>query len=559
MSLRSLLWILIGSLPFAAAAADDDAPPAYVPKAMFCADGGSTLCPTVPSFIVPDPALHTGLGYPGLSNDVTSAQDDVQSPFDNMAWQMFVALNWRAGQGPGDPKTALAGGGPAVWQTWSRPEDVFGGPAGNCPNPDDLPRFNLIAKSAAQTGRDDEFLQATGQPLIDVDGNWALFERRLNDVEKHYVVGNGLDSLAGQQVFALNGNSVAFPAGDMSKTDGAVGAIEIKASWRIIRDRDKARYFHQRALIDVEGRYVADGKPLCATVTLGLTGLHIIQNNGTDGSLRPEFIWASFEHVGNVPLATAACDPTDSNCYKTIASSAASPNICPADGVTGSYAFFNAGCKGIVSNAPPTLAAGQTDFLWNRSPPYAGQYVTRQGQTLCGTQATRCWKVYKLTEALNRQWRGQLSALGSVFGNYFLIGTNWGGNVEPDGTQLANGSVPAFLGNSTMETYIQSDPVNGNCVNCHSNATLAYQQATSDPKQPKTFPADFSFLLGLAEKTCTDVNAGPIWNNAQAPGICGPLCTKFALGWNGQWTTTVPGTRSVCGCCLPDPGTSRAN
>jgi hypothetical protein len=42
-----------------------------------------------------------------------------------------------------------------------------------------------------------------------------------------------------------------------------------------------------------------------------------------------------------------------------------------------------------------------------------------------------------------------------------------------------------------------------------------------------------------------DVNAGPIWNNADAQTKCPTVCTSLA--WNGQWTTTVPGRMSVCG------------
>jgi hypothetical protein len=523
----------------------------YVPPAMYCANGAANLCPVIPSFIVPDPMLDVGVGYQGLSNDVTSAANDVQSPFDNMAWQMFVALNWKASQSGGDPRSGLAGNAPVVWQTYTRPEDVFGGPAPSCPNPGNLPRFSLIAKSDGQDSSNDEFLQATGQPLIDVNGNWTLFERRMNDVEKKYIFGNRLDSLAGQQAFVLSGKTVAFPIGDMTTTAGQVGAIEVKASWRIVSDAEKSGYFAIQALLDVEGGYVSDGKPLCATVTLGLTGLHIIQNNGEKGDLKPDFIWATFEHQKNVPLATAACDPVDTLCYKNIQSSKVSPNICPANGVTGSYSFFNAACTNVVSNAPPVKKSGQTDFIWNRQPPYAGQYTTQQGSVLCGTQATRCWKVYKLTDQLNAQWRAKLGAIQSVFANYQLIGTNWGGNVEPTPGTLANGAVPAFLGNSSLETYIQASPTVGNCTGCHSNATLAYEQQTSDPKKPKTFPADFSFLLGLAQKTCADVDAGPIWNNQQAGQVCPGVCSKVALQWNGQWTTTQQGVMSVCGCCLP--------
>ena len=518
----------------------------YTPAPVYCADNGSTLCKLVPSFIGPDPALASSVGYDGLSNDVTSPANDVQTPFDNMAWQMFVALNWAAGGGE-DAKAGLAGAGPVVWQTWARPEDVFGSPAPSCANPDNLPRFDLIAKSDAQHF-DEEFLQATGQPLIDVNGNWTLFERRLNDVEKDYILSNGLDSLAGQQVFASAGKQVEFPIGAMGQPPtGAPGAIEIKAAWRIIDDSQRADFFSQRALLDVEGAYVSDGKPLCQEVTLGLVGLHLIQNNGPQGNLRPQFIWASFEHEDNAPFAAKACDATDNGCYTRIAG-----NDCPAAADQGgTFSFWNAACAAAGVNQPPVLKTGQKEYLWQRTAPYAGGYTTRQGDTQCGTQVAHCWQVYGLTQQLNTAWRAQLAALGSVFTNYYLIGTNWGGNIEPRSSPVVNGSVPAFLANGTMETYIQADPANGNCVDCHKNATLAYEKPASGTQPATTYDADFSFLLGLATNTCTDVQAGPIWNNGAAGTICPKICGTPGLQWNGQWTTTQPGVMSVCGCCLP--------
>lgn len=538
--MRRLATLL--AVGFATAASAADPAPTYTPQPVYCADGSGKLCSVVPSFLGPDPAIEKkSFGYQGLSNDVASFDEDVQSPFDNMAWQMFVALNWSA-NGGSDPKQGLAGDAPAVWQAWSRPEDVFGGDVASCANPDNLPRFDLIAKSGDQS-RDEEFQQATGQPLIDVDGNWTLFERRLNDIEKNYIVGNGLDSLAGQQIFVEAGKTVALPVGDMTKPNGALGAIEIKAAWRIIEDSEKGDYFSQRALLDIEGEYVADGKPLCQEVTLGLVGLHLIQNNGEFGNLLPQFVWASFEHEDNAPFAAQACDATDPNCYKTIAK-----NQCPvAEGESGTWSYWNAACRAAGVNQPPTPKLGQKAYLWDRTQPYAGHYTTKQGDALCGTQVSHCWQVYKLTQQLNTAWRAQLAAAGSVFQHYYLIGTNWGGNVEPDGVQLVNGSVPAFMGNGALETYIQADPKIGNCVDCHKGATLAW--TGPDPKHPKNYDADFSFLLGLATKTCADVDAGPIWNNGEAPAACAKACGAVELKWNGQWTTTQPGVMSVCGCC----------
>ena len=45
-----------------------------------------------------------------------------------------------------------------------------------------------------------------------------------------------------------------------------------------------------------------------------------------------------------------------------------------------------------------------------------------------------------------------------------------------------------------------------------------------------------------------DADAGPIWNNDEAPSKCPTTCSAYAATWNGQWKTTVPGQMSVCGC-----------
>jgi hypothetical protein len=42
------------------------------------------------------------------------------------------------------------------------------------------------------------------------------------------------------------------------------------------------------------------------------------------------------------------------------------------------------------------------------------------------------------------------------------------------------------------------------------------------------------------------LEAGPIWNQGEAKGKCDAAAGK--VKWNGQWTTTVPGKMSVCGC-----------
>ena len=78
----------------------------YVPQPVFCVKGTNALCSVLPAYIGPDPRLKNVAGYDGLYGPPpTPASGDVQTPFDNMAWQMFVALNWAA-NAPNQPAAA---------------------------------------------------------------------------------------------------------------------------------------------------------------------------------------------------------------------------------------------------------------------------------------------------------------------------------------------------------------------------------------------------------------------------------------------------------------------
>lgn len=67
--------------------------------------------------------------------------------------------------------------------------------------------------------------------------------------------------------------------------------------------------------------------------------------------------------------------------------------------------------------------------------------------------------------------------------------------------------------------------------------------------QVATGAAVFVSLSGSA--LAVDVNAGPIWNQGDAQGKCPSVCSNAKMTWNGNWTTTVPGQMSVCGCNPP--------
>jgi FtsP/CotA-like multicopper oxidase with cupredoxin domain len=59
--------------------------------------------------------------------------------------------------------------------------------------------------------------------------------------------------------------------------------------------------------------------------------------------------------------------------------------------------------------------------------------------------------------------------------------------------------------------------------------------------------------IALPVPATTDRQAGPIWNNNDAQAKCQRACNATNSTWNGQWTTTIPGRMSVCGCQLKNP------
>jgi hypothetical protein len=117
--------------------------------------------------------------------------------------------------------------------------------------------------------------------------------------------------------------------------------------------------------------------------------------------------------------------------------------------------------------------------LWAAKPPYA---VNAWGDTMPRSQLVRCWKVFEGTAQTNEEWHAELK--GSVWANYFLVGTQWIGN--GGGDPFGVGEVPRFLSNLTMESFIQDKAI-GSCLGCHSTAR-------SDAGQI----ANFTFMLAPA-------------------------------------------------------------
>ena len=435
---------------------------------------------------------------PGYSQ-LAAAQ---QRPFDNFSWQSFVALNWPADKDgkPLPDSITTHPEAPRVWEFYKTPFEVF-----------DSGRIHPLGQNEPAKGRRifrmmstrsnldelaklpvDSFLEATGQPLIDRNLNFVLYDIVLNEVESEYIKNNGLQTKAGQQKFKDMGKKVSFPLGfykdPMKLTGGSVGAIEIKTSWRMLDPKkdDLKKYYTVDGDIYIDAKYTVAGKALHIHSKMGLVGMHIIQRTTgpytTKGGTFPQdWIWSTFEHVENAPLAGNARDATNINL--PLPASGTSPA-----GVMQTFSFFNPKYMGPTNVAPKTKP-GDKYYLWKDKAPYAAGYAN-DGKY--GTQVVRDWKIFPPTVEVTKYFHNLLK--GSVWTNYELVGSQWMGGVEDPMVQ--NGHIPRYLSNTTLETYIQFNssqqkpPVNpeGSCLFCHQRATAAVPGLS----------ANFSFLLGRA-------------------------------------------------------------
>lgn len=421
-----------------------------------CADSTQAmqLCSVIPHEV----RVHLSFDY--------KAVDSVSQPrFDAFSWQSFVALNWPA-DSAGNPLPVQIGDSAAALRVWERYADAAtlfwgdtvgaacGGSAGG------RPFLVQMAKNGDVVDPHASFDEAVGGPLLDRNLNFVLFQKKVNPDEEGYLTSAGLLTVAGQQA----AKEIRFPAG----TADSVGAIELKAAWRILLPEagdDTTRYYHHPAVIYVPASQSATHRAQCVNAIVGLVGLHILHKT----SVFPQWIWSTFEHEDNAPTCVGSAP-------------------CPGDDRR--YSFFNpactTACAGKVNNPlRDTAFVNDSTFYWAAAPPYGKAYAI---DSTYGSQIVRTQAVYVPTDSVNAYWRKQLGS--SVWSHYRLIGSQWmaiSQSHPPDTVAL-----PALLGNSSLESYI---PGWSSCLGCHAFATTAAQNPSK--------PADFSFLLKMAGQPAT--------------------------------------------------------
>ena len=230
----------------------------------------------------------------------TSAQqshkDDIINNPDAYAWQVFTEINHPADlskpRGTPDATKNIGDDGVVVWQTWMRTDEVFldkGERPRDWEQATKITPFTAVPiiqrrfRSPRKIDLDKperltfKLLEATEPPPDE------LGESAMNRPAFEFVVTNQLYNIEGQEAFHASGKVLNLPT----------EAREIKSAWKLL---DK------RGTEDITAEEIAHLKATYHTTTLqhqgktylyGLTALHLTTKD------LPNWLWATFEHVGN--------------------------------------------------------------------------------------------------------------------------------------------------------------------------------------------------------------------------------------------------------------------
>jgi hypothetical protein len=340
--------------------------------------------------------------------------------FDDYSWRVFIAMVWpasRAQRGASDSGAVLGGSGPRVFETFKADWEVFQ-PNGGAPS--DWNSFAGVNPCGAQTVGFDDLQLASfnrsgnlGQagagnlvgPLVAQNTTYTRYLTGFNQIEFGKIAADKL-------YLQANLHNVTF----------ANGAVDVKSAWVDMKNLPHPERYYTRSALVLNP---ADGT--CATTTVGLVGLHIVQKTLT----RPQWIWSSFEHVDTVPPAKP--------------------------GAPGTFVF---------NNGSPTAMPAENPFPLDP--------LTLPTPAPFNVQRIR--PIHPSTQATNLVYQQALANAGSIWRFYELVMTQW--PLQPNMPQLpgtiantfpgsGGGSDATVFANTTMETFDQ-ERVRTGCMACHT-------------------------------------------------------------------------------------------
>lgn len=473
----------------------------------------------------------------------------LQRDFDIYSWHTFIALNWPANS-KGEPSTSKKigqdGDHPAVWEYWKSTSETFLGdgskppPWGERPShasllpvsPTTSPQeksslLNLDQKLQSFDSDQDITLRvalmqhevyrvitklakghswfATEQPfdtgpLIDQNGQYARFEIVMNRPMFEFIVTNQLYHVKGQEDYLQQHKRIVFPIGRFERDSAGnivtdsnrwpvsvsehVGSIVVKAAWKPLSAAEiKSGRFHMRRTVVYTPHDDVNGIPKwnLSLQTLGLVGMHIVHKSEDVA----QWNWSTFEHVDNCPE------------YSERRAKVA------ADGKPKTYNFFN----------PAQYDPNQPDSAQINRPPSRPWNPLKVEPPDRRAQIVRMIPLTEETRALNRDFQALLRKVNpkSAWQYYMLVSTQWptrpsglflphdqkdGDVLKLSPADILGAPAPVFLGNTTLESYIQGTVPNtsSSCMDCHANATTK-----SGPGKRVHF-SDFTFVLERAKE-----------------------------------------------------------
>jgi hypothetical protein len=215
--------------------------------------------------------------------------------FDDFSWRSFIAMVWPAQQGQrGVPDTAqtVGGPGPRVFETYKSAWEIFHRD-GSTPAPWDTyddAQFNACGQAVqfgdlviasfskfADIGQAD-FGTLVG-PLVAQNMTYTRYLTTFNQTEFDQISGN-------KWYLRANLGSASNPLVFQN------GAIDVKSAWIDMTGiGHPERYYTRTAWL------MDPATGLCSQKRMELAGIHIVVKTPS----RPQWIWASFEHIDNIP------------------------------------------------------------------------------------------------------------------------------------------------------------------------------------------------------------------------------------------------------------------
>jgi hypothetical protein len=370
---------------------------------------------------------------PDAPREVAEEGADPFYAFDDFAWRAFLALNWPAGADGGPDRAARpADAGARVWERFAARDNLAasrqGDPCGAGAGEKVVSAFSAFAEfnqTSFTPGEPDA-------PLVARNGTYVRYETRFGGF------GPGPSGAA---------QWLAPP-----------GAVAVKAAWRLLTSADgeafRARYYVAKGawVTDVAASRAA-GRVVCGHADLALVGLHIVVRTANS----PQGVWASFEHVDNVPAVgvgeTREPDAREAGLAYAFNDPKRPREIWPPRG-------WRAASPVSLENPPDPAPAP--------------------------SQVIRAHPIRREIMAANRAYWAQPEVAASVWRRYMLVAVQWPTVSNPRGPQNDGRYFPGLppepgskamkykideaddarnIANSVMETYRQDPPAS--CMACH--------------------------------------------------------------------------------------------